>query len=87
MPSLKKFLVSSANPEQVSMTIKGMLLAFIPFVLLAVNALGIGVGEGDLKEVVEAVGAFVVAIMGSISSVMVLYGLVRKIIVKIRAPR
>ena len=81
MLDLKKFLVSSANPDAVSMTVKGMLLAFVPFVLLALNALGIDVGEGDLKAVIDAIGAVAVALLGSISSVMVLYGLVRKIIV------
>mgnify|MGYP001606136102 CR=1 FL=1 len=82
MAETKKWWVSSANPEQLSLTIKGMLLAFVPFILLVVNAFGIDLGEGQIQELIESIAALGGAAVGVISAAMVAYGLARKIIIK-----
>lgn len=69
---MNKLLGSSVNPEKLSLTIKGVLLGLVPVILIF--------GGGRINEI-ELI-ALIEAIAMCVASVMVLYGLGRKIWVK-----
>lgn len=69
---MNKLLGSSVNPEKLSLTIKGVLLGLVPVILIFAGG---RINEIELIALIEAVAMCV-------ASVMVLYGLGRKIWVK-----
>jgi len=74
---MNKLLRSSANPEKLSLTIKGVLLALIPVAVFLLAKLGFDLTEVELLELANA---FVVVV----SAVLVFIGLMRKIIIKLK---
>lgn len=74
-------IASSANPEKVALTVKGVLVGVLPVILILAPIFGIPVD--NLSGVVEATVVAVQAFLTALSSVMVLYGLLRKIYLKI----
>ena len=68
-----KLLGSSVNPEKLSLTIKGVLLGLVPIILIF---------AGGRINKIELV-AFIEAVTAAIASLMFLYGLGRKIWVKL----
>lgn len=64
-------LGSSENPENLSLTIKGVLLAIVPIILAIGQVKGWSVTEGDLSSFIESV-------TGVLSGVIICYGLARK---------
>jgi len=64
-----KFIASSANSENLSLTLK----TFIPLVLLVAAYFKLDLVEGDLDQAISAIGSVVVGLG-------FLYGLARKII-------
>jgi len=74
---IPKYLGSSANPENLSLTIKGALLAIVPIIIMLTKSTNVDVSESDLVGLIEALSAVV-------AGVMVVYGLARKIYLKIK---
>ena len=73
-----KSVVSSANPEKLSLTIQGLgLTGLIVIIVYVLKYFGFDVNENDVTVVVETV-------LLIISNIMFLYGLVRKIILGIK---
>lgn len=73
-----KSVVSSANPEKLSLTIQGLgLTGLIVIIVYVLKYFGFDVNENDVTVVVETV-------LLIISNIMFLYGLVRKIILEIK---
>ena len=70
-----KWYSSSANANKLSLTIKGVLVAVIPALIFIGGMLGVGLAEADLTQIVEALTTF-------ISAGMILYGAIRKILLK-----
>lgn len=68
---MQEILQSSANPKELSMTIKGAVIGFVPIVIALFQLLGIGVSEELLIDIIQAIGVFV-------SSFIMLFGLLRK---------
>ena len=71
-------LVSSKDPEKLSLTIKGILVGILP-VLSAVFGLA-NVQLGDLTPIVDAIAAAVQTFIAFVAAAIALYGLVRKVI-------
>lgn len=73
MSLLNKYpqLGSSANPENYAMTFKGIALALVPLVIMVAKGFSLDVSESELVELVESITL-------ALSSVMVVYGLLRK---------
>ena len=69
-------LSSSADSQKLALTVKGILLAVVPVVLLVARSNGVDVTEGELVELVAQVVAVV-------SAVVTLLGLGRKLKEKI----
>lgn len=68
---MKEILQSSANPQELSMTIKGAIIAVAPVIIAIFQSLGIGISETLFIDIVQSIGVV-------ISSVIMLVGLLRK---------
>ena len=64
-------LSSSADPSRLSLTIKGLLLALVPFIAAALEYYGVALKEVDLIELINVV-------VGAVSAGMVAWGGGRK---------
>ncbi|WP_457635806.1 hypothetical protein [Persephonella sp.] len=73
---MKEFIKSSANENNLSLTVKGILVALIPVLIFFGNSAGLDITENDLMQVINAITAV-------LSSVMMLYGVSRKIYYKV----
>ena len=72
----KKWLQSSANPENISLMIKGFGVAIIPAIVMIGGILGLNLVEANLIQ-------FVNSIATAASAIMIAYGLGRKIYLKL----
>ena len=64
-------LGSSQNSEEISLTIKGILMGAIPLILFILNQFGITASQELLQDTINV-------IFGLVAGVMVLIGLIRK---------
>lgn|SRR5574343_326516 len=72
-----KYLQSSVNPNKLSLTVKGILIALIPAVIIIAKYLGLEVSETSLVNVAEDLGVIVSAVITAI-------GLIRKLAVALK---
>jgi hypothetical protein len=68
-------LGSSANPEEVALTVKGALLTLIPVIVMVFAGFNITLNPDDLM-------AFVNTLFGIFTACITLYGIGRKIVLK-----
>ena len=68
---MNNIIKSSENPENLSLTIKGILVALIPTVVYLGGVFGLNVAEADLTQFVSAIATL-------ISAGMIIVGLLRK---------
>lgn len=77
---------SSANPQKLSLTVRGALLAIVPTFLGIVSAacgfgvVCLGVDEPTMNQVVEGIAALVQALLSVVAAIWFLWGLIRKIV-------
>lgn len=71
-------LRSSQDPEKLSLTIKGLLVQFVPVMVLALQAFGIGAIEADLVAIIEAVTQLIAIISSVAGLTMTIWGMIRK---------
>jgi len=69
---LKAFVASSANPEEVSLTIKGILIANVGLIVLVLKLFHVSV---TVDEVTNVIGL----ITTGVGSAITIYGLLRKL--------
>lgn len=71
---LKRFdsLKSSANPENLSLTVRGLIVALIPLAIGIAAFFGVELPQPELVELADEVGTVV-------ATLLVIYGLLRKI--------
>ena len=81
-----KYLGSSVDPEKLATTVRGHLLGIIPVVILDSGLFGVTLDISELDNLVEVIASAITAIGLAISSVMVVYGAIRKIIMKFKKP-
>jgi len=67
-----KYLGSSQNPEQLALTVKGVLLTIIPVAIMILGSLNITLNPEDAVS-------FVNTLFGIFTTCLTLYGLGRKI--------
>lgn len=77
------FLQSSANPEKYSATIKGIAIGIIPAVIAFGPIFGIDITAIEMNDVVDKIIVAVQAIMTAVSAVVVAYGVLRKVIIRV----
>lgn len=67
---------SSANPENVSMTVKGALIGIIPVILFFAQQLHLSWTSDQLTELIQSITVF-------LSSFLIIVGMARKIIISV----
>lgn len=79
---LRWLVISSQNPQKVSMTVKGALMVSVPFVVQFSGLLNLATDQESLKVMVEQVASLVNTGLTFIGTSYMLYGIVRKMSVK-----
>lgn len=81
---MKQFLtwlvISSSNPNNVSMTVRGALLANVAIIISILQLLGINWSEAELVQFIELFSA-------TVGSILMIFGFIRKVILTIRAKK
>lgn len=74
-------VISSSDPNKVSLTVKGVLTAAIPTILFVAHLAGVDAIVGqNAQSVIDAVGTFVMGGLYAVSAIVSLYGAIRKIV-------
>ena len=81
------FIISSANPEKLAATVKGLILGALPIILIVSKMLGLEIGESDVGLVVQAIENVIIYVFGTISAIIFIYGFFRKIVISLRRKR
>ncbi len=77
-------VLSSADPAQVSLTVRGFLIGLIPFLMMLAGFAQINVGSEQLTAIVDATANIVQTVLALVAGVMTAYGLLRKLWITIR---
>ncbi len=76
---MNKFLASSSKPKELSLTIKGAIVAATPIIALVIKFAGGEIDNGDI-ELVANYSADIVFVAGTLaSSIMMIAGIARKV--------
>jgi len=67
---------ASSTGSGVSLTIKGVLLAVVPAIIFLAKYFQIELSENEITQIVETAST-------AIASVMIVYGLIRKLVIKL----
>lgn len=78
-----KIFQSSVDPNELALTIKGLLVGLVPILMLLVGLNHISVGQDQVSGIIDALSNIVIGIGSVVSSVMVAWGLIRKLLVEI----
>lgn len=82
---LKFIFVSSSNADQVSLTLKMILLGFVPYLMQAIglscglHLVCLSVTGDEINTIILSISNAVYLILAAVSAVGTLYGLLRKI--------
>jgi hypothetical protein len=76
--AVRWLFASSADPSGVSMTIRGILVGFLPAAMVLLNLAHINVGQDQATAIVDGFVNFVQAVLTVIASAHILLGIVRK---------
>lgn len=82
-----KLWFRSSTGKGVSMTWKGMANSVIPYVVLIGPFVGVDVTPGDLNPIIEGMGNVFLLVWGVYASVQVVYGAIRKLVIRVRNSR
>lgn len=74
---------SSANPEKLAATVKGVLIAIIPTIILVAKFSGWDVGQDDLQNAADLAVSIIGYVGSAVGAALTLYGLCRKIYFRI----
>jgi Na+/pantothenate symporter len=72
-------VVSSSNPNEVAATVKGMAGLLITFLIVFLPSIGVQVNP-DLSTIPDVIYSLVVSVLGIVSSIVFIMGLLRKIV-------
>jgi len=74
---MEKYLKSSQDPTKISTTVKGFVLGFSVLILAGMRMLGVPFTEAEVMTLATALG-------GAVSSIIILYGIVFKVIMSLK---
>jgi len=77
--ALRWLLQSSADPSEVSLTIKGLLIGVVPVLMTVLGLAHINLGQDQITGLVDGLVGFVQAALTLISAIATLWGILRKI--------
>lgn len=78
------FLMSSVDPNKISLTIKG-LTVFVPTIVVFLSYFNVNVGNDELNTLIDMLADFVLMAAGVISFGITLYGYGRRLFAKSRS--
>lgn len=83
---VKKYPVlgSSANPTELSTTIRGILTALVPVILAISGVYGLDLGEAGLMDAIELTIQAINSIVLSVGAIMAAFGALRKLYYKVK---
>lgn len=76
---MNKLLASSSDPKQLSLTVRGVLVAVVPLVAVVIRAAGGELDDSQVQVIIDGVSEAVFLFGSAVSAVMMLVGLVRKV--------
>ena len=76
---MNKLLASSSDPKQLSLTVRGVLVAVVPLVAVVIRLAGGEIGDGDVQAIIDNVSNAVFLFGSAISVIMMVAGLIRKV--------
>ena len=76
---IKWLVVSSENPENVSLTLQATVVAFIPAIMIALHLLNIPIGQNEVQNIIGLIEANLVVALQMIAAGIALFGGIRKI--------
>lgn len=79
MTKINPIIASSSDPKQISLVIKGAIVAVAPLMALVVKAAGGEISNDELQNIVNMASDIVVAAGSIVSLGMMLFGALRKI--------
>ena len=80
--NIKDLIKSSADPEKISLSIKGISV-FIPAAVILFQILNVDLNAEIFQEVLDSVANAAVATIAAISAIVTAYGLIRKLFFRI----
>jgi uncharacterized membrane protein (GlpM family) len=72
-------VVSSQSPSEISLTIKGVLVGVIPYLMILIGLTHLNVGQDQLSALVDGACTLLQDALMLVSAVMTAYGLARKV--------
>ena len=76
---MKWLLQSSVDPTKVSLTVRGVLIGFVPAIVLIANLKGWQLGEDGVLLAIDTFVAFLSGVLTAFAAVQTLYGFARKV--------
>lgn len=74
---MNKIFASSKDPNEVSMTIQGAVVAMVPIIIGIFKILGVQLSETAIMDVIQGATA-------AVSAIFMLWGSVRKLIISLK---
>lgn len=76
---MPKFLTSSVDPEKISLTVKGVIVAIVPIVITIAGLTHLNLGQADITALGDGLINLVNLIAQLTAAIMVVWGIARKI--------
>jgi hypothetical protein len=77
-------VVSSANPEEISLTIKGVIVGFVPTAMVLIGLAHLNVGQDQLNAIIDGGATVLQDALMLVSAGMTLWGMARKVWITIK---
>jgi hypothetical protein len=72
-------VVSSADPQEISLSIKGVLVGLVPYVIAISGLAHLNVGQDQMTGLIDGVANVIQYALALVSGVMMVWGMARKI--------
>lgn len=76
---MNKLLASSSDPKQLSLTVRGVLVAVVPLVAVVIRVAGGELDDSQVQVIIDSVSNAVFMFGSAVSLIMMVAGLIRKV--------
>jgi|GEM_PF-2883593 len=77
-------VLSSANPSEVSLTIKGALVGALPLIMAGIGLAHLNIGQDAITPIFDTIASIVQGLLTLVSLGVMLYGMLRKVWLSIK---
>jgi hypothetical protein len=78
-------VASSVDPKKISLSIKGILIAWIPVITLLSGLAGLDLEESVINNLIESIVQITFAGSTALAAILTAYGVARKVVKKVQA--